>query len=181
MMKNKMNQYEEKIKRISFISGEDFYFLTYLIMLCLKEFSNSKKKFSDHRKLAYLMQIIANPSAIPILIQNADRKELNPIDKEFLFDVYVKSSLHQREVYKILRTLEKKDLVTLIKTNNIESFNVEIKDEAAFGVFFETEVFDREIQSITVFKNHFKRISTLKLEGFISKFFENYGLKLWAN
>lgn len=176
-----MNELNEKIKRISFLSGEDFYFLTYLIMLCLSEFSNSKGKFKDHRKLSLLMQIISNPAAVSILIENTHREILNPIDKEFLFDVYVKSSLHQREVYKILRSLEKKELISLIRTNNIESFDIEIKDDATFRGFFETTVFDRELYYISLFKKSFQRINTLGLEGFISKFFENYVLKLWAN
>ncbi len=177
----KMTKLDEKIKRISFISGEDFYFLTYLIMLCLNEFSNSKGKFKDHRKLSFLMQIISNPATVHILIENSERNTLNPIDKEFLFEVYVKSSLHQREVYKILRSLEKKDLISLIHTNNIEAFDVEIKNKETFKAFFETNIFDRELYYISLFKNNFQRINTLGLEGFISKFFEYYGLKLWAN
>lgn len=104
-MNNK--QKEERIKQISFISGEDFYFLTYLILICLKEISNKSMLFKDHRKLTFLMQLIASPKAISVLVNNKENHTLHPEDKEILFDIFVKASLNEREVYKILRSLEK--------------------------------------------------------------------------
>lgn len=181
MNEEKNEKNEKKLKRISFVSGEDFYFLTYLVLICLKEFSNKRLIFKDHRKLTYLMQIISSSTAVNLLIENFDTHTLKPFDKEFLFDVYIKASLHQREVYKIVRSLEKKGLVSLLDTNKVDCYNVEILDKSKFNSFFNTEIFNREIYNTNIFKTHFKTINTLGLDGLINKLFTEYGLKLWAN
>ncbi|MCP1438405.1 hypothetical protein J3D56_001841 [Erwinia persicina] len=172
---------DEKLKRISFISGEDFYYLTYLALICLKEFSSKKLIFKDHRKMTYLMQVISSPVAVNLLIENFNRHTLKPFDKEFLFDVYVKASLHQREVYKIVRNLERKGFVSLLDTDKVNCYNIEIKDKEKLNLFFDTKVFDKEIQSAAIFKTHFKNINALGLDGLINKLFTEYGLKVWAN
>ena len=172
---------EDKLKRISFLSGEDFYFLTYLMLICLKEFCGKNMIFNDHRKLTYLMQIIANSSVVNILIDNQEHGQLNPSDKELLFDAYVKGSLHQRDVYKILRSLEKKGAVTVMHTDKVDCFNILFNNTKMMKSFFDTDLFNKEKNNIIIIKSTFKRINSLGLEGFISKFFDNYGLKLWAN
>lgn len=172
---------EEKLKRISFMSGEDFYFLTYLLLICLKGFCGKNNVFNDHRKLTYLMQLISSSTAVSILIENSNNDNLKPLDKELLFDVYVKGSLHQRDVYKILRSLEIKGIVSVIKTAKADCFNVLIIDSEVTKSFFETDLFNKEKANIDIIKSYFKRINSLGLEGLISKFFDNYGLKLWAN
>lgn len=180
-----MNEFQndEKLKRISFISGEDFYFLTYLLLICLKEFSSKKFTFKDHRKLTYLMQVISSPVAVNLLIENINRQVLKPFDKEFLFDVYIKASLHQREVYKILRNLERKGYVSLLDTDKIDCYNIEIIDTAKFNLFFSLSknMFKKEIDTTTMFKGHFKNINALGLDGLINKLFTEYGLNVWAS
>ncbi|PQY53936.1 hypothetical protein [Cronobacter sakazakii] len=175
------NQKIEKLKRISFVSGEDFYFLTYLIIICIKEFSTKKMIFKDHRKLTYLMQLVSNSIAVNILIENYNKNTLKPFDKEFLFDVYVRASLHQREVYKIIRSLEKNGFITLINTDKVDCYNLEVINKDKLNDFFNTDIFDTELNNATMLKTHFKSINTLGLEGLIDKFFTNYGLNLWAN
>lgn len=172
---------DEKLKRISFMSGEDFYFLTYLLLICLKGFCNKNMIFNDHRKLTYLMQIITNSSAVGVLIENFNSSNLKPLDKELLFDVYVKGSLHQRDVYKILRSLEIKGVVSVMLTEKIDCFNIKITDSESIKSFFDTNIFAKEMNNIEIIKSHFKRINSLGLEGLISKFFDNYGLKVWAS
>ncbi len=175
------NKNIDKLKRISFVSGEDFYFLTYLIIICLKEFSNKKLIFKDHRKLTYLMQIISNSTAVNILIENHKEESLKPFDKEFLFDVYVKASLHQREVYKIVRSLEKNGIISVIDTEKVDCYNIEIVDKTRLESFFDTDIFDRELNNTAILKSYFKSINTLGLDGLIGKVFTEYGLNLWAN
>lgn len=172
---------KDKLKRISFVSGEDFYFLTYLIIICFKEFSNKKLIFKDHRKLAYLMQIISSSTAVNILIENYNEEQLKPFDKEFLFDIYVKASLHQREVYKIVRSLEKNGMIKVIDTEKVDCYNIEIVDKVWLESFFDTDVFDRELNNTAILKAYFKSINKLGLDGLIGKIFTDYGLKLWAN
>lgn len=175
------NKNKDKLKRISFVSGEDFYFLTYLIIICLKEFSNKKLVFKDHRKLTFLMQIISSSTAVNILIENHGEGVLKPFDKEYLFDIYVKASLHQREVYKIVRSLEKSGVISVIDTEKIDCYNVEVKNNDLFSSFFDTELFSRELNNTAILKSHFKSINILGLDGLIGKFFTEYGLNLWAN
>lgn len=176
-----MTNVEGKLKKISFLSGEDFYFLTYLILLCVKNFSSAKNHvFSDHRKLTYLMQIISNSSVVHVLIENKDKETLNIIDKELLFDSFTKAELHKREVYKILRALEIKGIVKLTVGKNIDIYNVQLVSSDVLDRLFATSIFEKEINNISLIKANFKRINSLGLDGFINKFYSDYGLRIWA-
>lgn len=176
-----MNIIDDKLRKISFLSGEDFYFLTYLILLCLKYFgSKNDSVFSDHRKITYLMQVICNSSVVHVLIHNINRGQINIVDKELLFDSFTKAALHQREVYKILRALEIKGIVELVSTNSADVYNVKLLETETSRDFFETNIFYQELENIKKIKATFKRINTLGLDGFIKKFFSDYGLNIWA-
>ncbi|MGN5075125.1 hypothetical protein ACTG2C_09470 [Aeromonas veronii] len=163
------------------MSGEDFYFLTYLIIICLKEFSNKKLIFKDHRKLTYLMQIISSSTAVKILIENHNEENLKPFDKEFLFDIYVKASLHQREVYKIVRSLEKNGVISVIDTDKVDCYNIQVMDKMWLTSFFDTNIFEKELNNSAILKSYFKSINSLGLDGLIGKVFIKYGLNLWAS
>lgn len=176
-----INKNNDKLKRISFVSGEDFYFLTYLIIICLKEFSNKKLIFKDHRKLTYLMQIISSSTAVKILIENHNEENLKPFDKEFLFDIYVKASLHQREVYKIVRSLEKNGVISVIDTDRVDCYNIQVMDKMWLTSFFDTNIFENELNNSAILKSYFKSINSLGLDGLIGKVFIKYGLNLWAS
>lgn len=178
-----MNEYinESKLKRISFISGVDFYYLTYLIIICLKEFSSKKNVFTDHRKLTYLMQLVSSSTAVNILIENFNKEKLKAFDREFLFDIYVKGSLHQRDVYKIIRALEKKGVLKISDTTKVDSYNIEILDELKIKSFFDTDIFNREINNAVALKSKFNTISRLGLNGLLDKIFIKHGLKVWDN
>lgn len=172
---------ENRIKQINFISGEDFYFLTYLILICLKEISNKNMLFKDHRKLTFIMQIIASPSAISILANNVENSTLHPEDKEILFDAFVKASLNEREVYKILRSLEKNEMISLINTEKPDCYDVQIINKAKINHFFTTDIFYTEFNNVNILKSIIQRINSLTLNTLITKIFESHGLKLWAN
>lgn len=178
-MNNK--QKEERIKQISFISGEDFYFLTYLILICLKEISNKSMLFKDHRKLTFLMQLIASPKAISVLVNNKENHTLHPEDKEILFDIFVKASLNEREVYKILRSLEKNKIIGLINTDKPDCYDIKILNNEILTRSFNTMIFQSEFDNINILKSIFKRINSLTLNTLITKIFENHGLKLWVS
>ncbi|WP_447876331.1 hypothetical protein [Serratia fonticola] len=176
-----MKNIEDKLKRISFLSGEDFYFLTYLILLCVRHFSSKNTHiFSDHRKLTYLMQIICSSSVVNVLIENKNKERLNVLDKELLFDSFTKAALHKREVYKILRALEIKGIVKLTASKNVEVFNVNLIESDVVTQLLNSPVFERELINIERVKSNFKRINSLGLDGFITKFYSDYGLRIWA-
>lgn len=172
---------DERMKQINFISGEDFYFLTYLILICLKEISNKNMVFKDHRKLTFIMQLIASPSAISILASNEHNSILHPEDKEILFDAFVKASLNEREVYKILRSLEKNEIISLLSTEKPDCYDVKIVNKDKIKNFFTTELFYTEFSNVNILKDIVQRINSLTLNTLIARVFESYGLKLWAN
>ncbi|MBN6235398.1 hypothetical protein JZM03_25120, partial [Escherichia coli] len=105
----------------------------------------------------------------------------HPEEKEILFDIFVKASLNEREVYKILRSLEKRKIIGLINTDKPDCYDIKILNNEILTQFFNTMLFQSEFNNINILKNIIKRINSLTLNTLITKIFENYGLKLWVS
>lgn len=59
---------ETRDKRpLYFISGEDFYFFAYSILLTLEMLGGAAKRIKDHRKIAYLIQFVSDSRLVDIL------------------------------------------------------------------------------------------------------------------
>ncbi len=60
-------------KRIMFIHGEDFNYLAYhvIVLLDTLKCDSASRPFKDHRKLAFLMDLVSSLHLAPMLVRRA--------------------------------------------------------------------------------------------------------------
>lgn len=171
----------KKIRKLSHLSGEDLYYMTYLLILCLDEFSAKKSRlFNDHRKLSYLIHIISSSSIVSILDANPESYIANARDKDLLYTSYTNGTIHAKDIYKLLLTMEIKGFVELVKTKSPEILNVKILNKNIPKEFFDKKVFEKELNNISELKNTLSRVSVVGLKTFVEKVYINKGLRVWV-
>ena len=169
----------EKLRRLMFISGEDFYVLSYLLLTTLWFFSNDGGRFKDHRKLTYILHLISDKRLIDLIIRYEGREIKNLSDKEFLFSSYSKSELHKREINKLLQVFERKKYINLIPTKNPSIYDVEINSMSFPKGLFDSSRFSAEIDSLALLKVNVKRLRSLGLEKFLERVYKDKGINVW--
>lgn len=171
----------ENKKRLMFIKGEDFYFLTYNIIIILKTLgcTSEIKSFKDYRKLAFLIDFVSDWSLLNILLAYPSGKYLNYRDKESLTRSYSSALVRMNEILKLLFALEKKGILGLIKNQTNGNLDVYLQKSAIPKDFFEADIFSLELNNANLLKRNFGRISSNKLETTLAAFYYNYGITKW--
>lgn len=167
-------------KRIMFIKNEDYYFLLYNILICLKFFQcfNEKKVFHDARKLSSIIYFMSSYEYTNIFCRSLKARKISNYEKSILTDVYSKSKIIINDVYKILFTLSKRNDLCLVKGKN-NNLDIYIKENKILDDFFETSLFDEELSNLVLIKQSMNRFRTLKYETYIDKVFKSNGVGLW--
>ena len=171
----------KKIRRLSHLSGEDYYYMTYLLILCLDKFSaKTSRIFNDHRKLSYLIHIISSSPLVNIITCTPESYVSNAQDKDLLYSSYTNGTVHAKDIYKLLLTLEIKGFVEVLKTNSPEVLNVKIINKNIPLEFFDEKLFHRELSNIDGLKSSLNKISVIGLRTFVDKVYTSKGLRVWV-
>jgi hypothetical protein len=100
-------------KNLMFISSDDFYLITYSIIIILDCLGCTKgREFKDYRKLSFIIELINNKRNI-LILEAIPIERLHKNDKDFLFQSYTNGLAKRSEILKILFTLEKRGYVSL--------------------------------------------------------------------
>lgn len=168
-------------RRINFIAGEDFYFLAYSSLLVLGLLSGPKQRTDDHRKIAILIQFLADDRLISLLDRTVGRKTLNPVDRELLFLSYTNAELHKREIFKILFSLEKKGFVKLTRSDVAEVLDASLCPDELPEAFFDSPVFVKETENAMRIKKLFPKLSVMGLEKLVERIYLDRGVRVWVS
>lgn len=169
---------ESAKKRIMFAPMDDFYFLTYAILVTLDALGCKKGRFlKDYRKLGFLIEFTTDERLLRILEQPIE-KILNRLDKEHLFKSYTNGLSRRSEVLKILFRLEKSKLVTLRNGGTNSLVDISLSSEVPIS-FFNKEIFSQEYLNASRLSLNVKQLSRLTLETTLEKFYRIRGVKIW--
>lgn len=163
-----------------FISGEDFYFIAYSILLALDLLGGSPKRIKDHRKFAYLIQFLNDARLVDILDRTQIQRHINPVDRELLFSSYTTAELYKREVFKILFSLRRRGLVSIDRTDTAEVLDVTLLATALPEGFLKSKNFDEERANAENLKRIISRISTLNFDTLLERLYMERGVRVWA-
>jgi hypothetical protein len=169
-------------KRLMFIKGEDFYFLTYNIIILLKVLgcTSHDKTFKDYRKLAFLVDFSSDWSLLNILRSYPSGRYINYRDKEMLTRSYSSGLVRINEILKLLFALEKQGLIGIEKNTVNSQLDVFLKKEALPASLFEHNIFKLELDNTEMLKRVVPRLSVIKLETLLSSMYYNYGITKWV-
>lgn len=166
-------------KRLMFVTAEDFYLIAYSIIVILDCLDCKKnRKFKDYRKLPFIIEIINNNMHLNIL-ELSENRTLHKADKEYLFQSYVNGLSKRSEILKILFTLEKRGYVSLYQSNSESAIDTILNKEALPENFLSKGVFGGEYLNCTRFKKVIQRCTSISLNTFLEKTYQNRGMKTW--
>lgn len=175
-----MKRKQDVKRRLNFISGEDFYFLTYELLILIDILNSAAGVFKDHRKLAYLIELAGDENIIRILERYQDRKIVNADDREKLFATFANGEMHKREIYKLMFALERRGYLQLKRAAMPEVLDVEIIRSALPLDFLKNAVFKEDRDRATRLKKVAPRLSSISMETFLEKIYGNRGVNVWA-
>ncbi|MCI5160987.1 MAG: hypothetical protein D3917_02985 [Candidatus Electrothrix sp. AX5] len=167
-------------KNLKYLSGEDFYVFCYSILIVLDYLKcKNGQYFKDYRKIPFLVDFIKDEKLNYIILNSGD-KDLNPIDKEYLFSSYSAGLSRRSEILKLLFTLEKRKYVFLEKTGKQNIINVSLNEGVIPADFFDKDFFFNEYKNIKNFSLHIKRLRILTLNTMLERIYEQNGISIWA-
>jgi hypothetical protein len=164
-----------------FISGEDFYFVAYSILLVLEYLGGSTKRINDHRKIAYLIQFLSDSRLIDLLERTQGGGVANAADRELLFSSYTTSELHKREVFKIIFSMERRGFVRMQRTENPEVLDIALISDGIPQGFFENDSFADEKANSEKLKKLVPRLSLLTFETLLDRLYRDRGVRVWVS
>lgn len=172
---------ESAKKGIMYFSGNDFYFFSYSILICLDALGCvSGRLMKDYRKLAFLIDFTTDRDVLKLIERYDERVVVNAVDREYLFNSYTNGLVRRGEVLKILFSLEAKGLVSLSRSATGMQIDVSLNREALPVGLLDKNLFKNEYENIKCSAKIIKRISSLKFETFISSVYGSRGVKTWA-
>jgi hypothetical protein len=161
-----------------FLSGEDFYFITYAILVFLHALGcKNGRFFRDSKKLSLLIPFITDSALIGILERAKGCPIKNPVDAEFLLDAFMNGVIREPEVIKLLAVLEKRKIVSLGQMG--PEINVSMNSDELPEEFFKNEGFKTEFDNSIRIKKIIPRLSTLTKDSLIYRLYDEHGIKRW--
>ncbi|MBD9667090.1 hypothetical protein IB278_24220 [Variovorax sp. VRV01] len=164
-----------------FISGEDFYFVAYSILLVLQYLGGSARRVKDHRKIAYLIQFLGDSRLIDLLERTQGVGVANAIDRELLFSSYTSAELHKREVFKIIFSMERRGFLRMQRTDSPEMLDITLISDGVPQGFFESDSFTDERANAEKLRKLVPRLSLLTFESLLDRLYKDRGVRVWAS
>jgi len=156
-------------KRLMFIQKEDYNFLTYNFLILLNELNciNYDKRFSDFRRIAYLIEFISS------------NIELDSFDQIELSNIYLRAQLKKKLLSHLMITLKNKGYLEISLNKTHRTLDVWINRETIPTDFFDKNLFINEIKNITKIRKVAKVTAKQKLKTMIDKLYSDKGVLTW--
>jgi hypothetical protein len=156
-------------KRMMFIQKEDYNFLTYNILLILKELdaNTEQSKFKDFRKIAYLIHFVSF------------NYDFNKYDKNELSRIYSKSQLKKQLISHLLVILKNSNYIGVSVNRTHQSFDLWIKSENIPEGFLNSNLFEKEIKNINLLRSIIPRLKGITVKKMVESIFTNNNVITW--
>ncbi|QDU26279.1 hypothetical protein ETAA8_13560 [Anatilimnocola aggregata] len=169
-------------KRMMFIKGEDFNFLTYNVLIVLDAFKchSESVTFEGHQKLSYLIDLVSSPG----LAQIIDRyhrlgSRLNKRDIHSLSVAYANGASRKHFVARVIHSLATRGLISVRQGKQSVGLDLWLNLESIPATFLSSELYTPERDNIVLLRKCSSRLRTLTFDTFIEKFFGEQGVRLW--
>jgi hypothetical protein len=171
-------------KRLMFVTQEDFYFLTYNIIVILKTLGciKEEKSFLDGRKLAFLVDFSSNNYLANELRRSSEENVLlNKQDKDVFYQAYTKGRARLPFVNRLLYSLENKKIITVKPDQEKKRLNIYLNDSAEIKKLVESGLFENEFVNAKIIQEAYSRIRSTSLDAALDNIFRKRGVETWLD
>lgn len=173
---------EQVKKRMMYTKGDDFYFLTYNLLVLASELkcTSEQKKFVDHRKAAFLVGFVSDPWISKLVLQIKGSERLpSHSDRADLAKIYADGSARIHLLTRLLFASERKGIVSLYPGTRGHSIDFSVNMENLPEDFLANPIFEMEKTNISLLRKLMSTVRTSKLETFLQRFFADNGVQTW--
>lgn len=171
---------EKSKKRMMYLVEEDFYFLTYNAILILNFFKcvSAESAFKDYRKIAYLIDFVANKNLSNCLAISGSS---NVTVKDMLVQSYAVSVARSALLDRIAYALEKRGILTIIADEEKRRVDWVLNIGNLPKDYFSNSFFKTEEENLLILKKHFSTVRTATLKATLKKLYHNHGVSTWQD
>ena len=169
-------------KRMMYTKGDDFYFLTYNLLVLASELkcTSEKVKFVDHRKAAFMLGLVSDPWISQLLFQmKGSKRRPSNSDRAELAKKYADGSARIHLLTRLLFASERKGIVSLYPGTRGHSIDFSINVEKLPEKFIANPIFDMEKSNVSLLRKVMSDIRTAKLASVLERFFGDNGVQTW--
>ncbi len=169
-------------KRMMFLKSEDFNYLTYCTLLLANELGcvDMPHRFVDHRKVAFLIDFIAEPRLIEILHRYSElNAKLNDRDRHELTRAYANGVARVHLITRLTFALEHRGLIDIQVEKKRTAVDFFLNADAIPQGFLSDGICELERSSITFLRQTVGRLRMMKLDRLLDKLFSEKGLVIW--
>jgi len=181
-MENKQQKSSSIKKRIMFSRDDDYYFITYNILIFLQYIGciDKKSRFQDYKKLVYIIPFISCTYLLDIYLNDIDTKRKFIGENLQLFSrTYIKSRMKIKLIASILFTLERNNLITLEKNTIRNSIDIWVNQDKLPSSFTDSSLYKVEVEQTNRFKKLFPKIKIIKADTLVENLFSSKGVTIW--
>ena len=166
-------------KRVLFAVSEDYYFITYnsLLLLARLKATSEEHPFLDHRRLAFLVEFVADPAAAAAATKPAGHTH---DDVEILRTAYARGLARLPIVNRLVFALEQKGVVRSTKATEAGERNVFLAPPLDTLPFLGNDLFRAERENIEKVRAHAPQLRKSKLPTTLERFFRAHGVETWG-
>lgn len=167
------------LRRLNHLVGEDFYFLSYNIIVALEVICPRGAIFRDHRKLAHVIQFVSDARLLSILDRSKSKMIENAVDRELLFGAFTKAELVKREIYKLLLSLDRRAVISAVPATTPGSIDLSIRRDVARTLTAD-DIFSEEVENASRLRLLVPRLAVMTLDTFLDRVYVKRGVRAWA-
>lgn len=182
---NLMSDKQQKLnvkKRLMFNKEEDYYFITYNVLVFLNTLgcTSEKKKFTDYTKLAYIIPFVSNNGLLDIVVKyNQLQRQPSKEETEILRDTYIKSRLRLKLLTSIFFALEHNQIIGLKKNDRRSCIDIWINKDKIPKKFLHASIFKIEKENSLRIKSEIQYLTSLSVKKLLESLYTSKGVRVW--
>ena len=169
-------------KRMMYTKGDDFYFLTYNMLVLASELQcfSEEKKFIDHRKVAFLVGLVSDPWLAQLVLDfKGPERTPSVADRSKLAKIYADGSARIHLMTRLLFASERKGIVSLYRGTRGDSIDFSLNSAALPDNFLNDPIFEMEKTNISILRKLMANLRVARLEKVLERVFVENGVHVW--
>lgn len=166
-------------RRIMFVAGEDFYFLTYTLLVLLRELKavSEQQAFADSRKLAYVADFLGSNSDLHLALTDTT---LSGSARSRLSLLYDRAVSRRIAVERLVDALAKRELLHVAR-RPFDVDHVYLRNQDDVARLLHGDRFKAETARLALLRKKVPHLRTMTLATLKDRLFGDRGVRTWGD
>ncbi|MES1178239.1 MAG: hypothetical protein ABUL62_28210 [Myxococcales bacterium] len=166
-------------RRIMFVAGEDFYFLTYTLLVLLRELkaASAERALVDSRKLSYVADFLSSDADLQLAVTSAP---LSSSARSRLALLYDRAVSRRIAVERLVEALATRGLIQVSRPS-FDADRVHLVENAEVAKLLDDPRYSAEAARLKALRKNMPLLRTMTLETLKERLFAERGVRTWGD